>query len=78
MKSRLVDLPDGTSGIVVEIAGGHGFRCRLLGLGIREGVEIEVICAARGHGPAVLGIGRNRVAIGHGMATKITVEAATS
>ena len=27
---------------------------------------------------AVLGIGRNRVAIGHGMATKITVEAATS
>jgi ferrous iron transport protein A len=78
MKTRLLDLADGKSGTVVGIAGGHGIRCRLLGLGIREGVEIAVICAARGHGPAVVGIGRNRVAIGHGMAAKIAVEETTT
>ena len=75
MKKRLLDLWDGTSGTVAEIVGEHGLRSRLLGLGIREGTVVSVICAARGHGPVVVAIGRNRVAVGHGMAAKIMVEA---
>jgi len=75
MKIRLLDLKDSGLATVVEIGGGHGIRNRLLSLGIREGVAIMVISAARGHGPVVLGLGQNRVAIGHGMAAKIMVEA---
>ena len=77
MRKHLAQLCDGEAGTVVEIEGGHGLRSRLVGLGIREGARLHVVCAPRGRGPTVVTVGHGRVAIGHGMAQKIVMEIQT-
>jgi len=68
----LAELATGASGKVTGLAGGHGIQSRLIGLGIRPGVTLEVR-RNDGRGPVVVAMGRARVALGRGMASQIRV-----
>lgn len=70
---RLIDLRSGDHAIVVGFAGG-GSKCQynLASIGIRPGCLVEVI--SRGNGGRILVNSSNgRVALGRGMAEKVTV-----
>ena len=56
----------------VSIMAGRGLRQRLVGMGLREGSEIEVIKPG-GPGPFLIGVKETRLAIGRGIAYKILV-----
>ncbi|OGV62990.1 MAG: hypothetical protein A2498_06540 [Lentisphaerae bacterium RIFOXYC12_FULL_60_16] len=66
----LTEFKTGAPGCVVALAGGHGVQGRLIGLGIRPGVRLE-IRRNDGKGPVVVAVGGARVAIGRGMAVQI-------
>ena len=57
---------------VRDIRGGWGLRRRLADLGITPGVEVRVLSSQK-PGPVVLGVRGSRLALGHGVAHKITV-----
>ena len=62
------------SGKVVEIQGGHGLINRLSALGIRPGKRITKVSAMLMRGPVTIQSGNTQVAVGFGMANRITVE----
>jgi ferrous iron transport protein A len=64
----------GQTGNVTEILGGHGLIRRLDALGIRPGKKVTKISSALFHGPVILRVDSTEVAVGFGMARKITVE----
>ena len=60
---------------VVALKSGDRFRKRLGELGIQPGSDIRIVCRSSG-GPLVIalgGVGESRIALGAGMAAKITV-----
>ena len=61
--------------IIKELQGGHGISARLESLGIRPGKKITMISMHPWRGPVTIMIGKSKVAIGHGVAQKILVEA---
>jgi ferrous iron transport protein A len=63
----------GQSGMVMQIQGGHGFINRLAALGIRVGKKITKISSMLMRGPVTVQVDRTRIAIGYGMAKKITI-----
>ncbi len=67
-------MPAGQSGIVVQIQGGRGLINRLDALGIRPGQRLTKISSMFMRGPVTIQIGNAQVAIGFGIANKITVE----
>ena len=67
----LLELPIGRSARIVEIRGGRQLNRRLLALGLRVGSEVRVL-HHRGRG-VVLSAGGNRVALGSGVAEKLSV-----
>ena len=69
----LTDLPVGASASVVRLAGGHGMQGRLASMGLHVGSQVRLLHAPRGSGPALVGIGQTRLAIGRGMAERILV-----
>ncbi|MBN1376212.1 MAG: ferrous iron transport protein A [Dehalococcoidia bacterium] len=69
----LNQMTSGTSGMIHEIAGGHGLRRRLEALGIRQGCQVTKISSYFLRGPVTLRTGSTQIAIGHGMASKIFV-----
>ena len=69
----LNQMASGMSGVVWEIAGGHGLRRRLEALGIRPGRQVTKISSYFFRGPVTLRAGSTQIAIGHGMANKIIV-----
>ncbi|MBU8913859.1 MAG: FeoA domain-containing protein [Spirochaetales bacterium] len=71
----LTELETGQTAIIVSLEGGHGARQRLRSLGILEGRRIRKISRIGKIGPVVLLVDRAQVAIGHGMAKKILVQA---
>lgn len=64
----------GQSGVVVGIYGGHGLIGRLEALGIRPGKRIHKIGGSFMRGPVVIQVDRCEIAVGFGMAKKITVK----
>lgn len=68
----LFDLPIGTPARIAEIRGGRQLVRRLLGLGLRVGSEV-VVLHHRGRG-VVLSTGDARVALGGGIAEKLSIE----
>ena len=64
----------GQSGIVVQIQGGRGLINRLSALGIRPGQKISKLSSMFMRGPVTIQVGNAQVAIGFGMARRITVE----
>lgn len=73
MKS-LIDMQAGEVAIVAQILGGHSAHRRLESLGVRVGKKIRKVSSLFMRGPVVVGIGKSRVAIGHGIAGKVMVE----
>jgi len=71
---NLTQLKPGKSGVVVEIKGGDRLIRRLHSLGIREGKKITKLSAHFWRGPVTIKAGHSQVAIGFGMASKVSVE----
>lgn len=69
----LNQMASGMSGIVQEIAGGHGLKRRLEALGIRPGCQVTKISSYFLRGPVTLRAGSTRIAIGYGMANRIFI-----
>ncbi len=63
----------GRRATVVEIVGGAGVRNHLNTLGIHVGDTIRVVERAPFHGPVLVEIHGTRVALGRGVARKVTV-----
>jgi len=70
----LAQMQSGQHGTVVQIKGGHGLVNRLSTLGIRPGRRITKLSSMLMRGPVTIQVDRAQVAIGFGMARKITVE----
>lgn len=64
----------GQSGVIVQIEGGHGLVNRLNALGVRPGKRVTKISSMLMRGPVTIEVNGTQVAIGFGMANKVTVE----
>ena len=73
-QTTLAGMLVGQSGKVVQIKGGHGLVNRLNSLGIRPGKRITKASSMIMRGPVTIEVDRTRVAIGFGMARRITIE----
>ncbi|ANF23345.1 FeoA family protein [Thermococcus piezophilus] len=65
-------LGPGEKGIVVNIAGGHYARQRLVSMGLSPGAMVQVI-ESHSMGPIIFSVGGSRFAIGRGLASKVMV-----
>ena len=74
MTITLDSIREGQKVKVVSISGGWGIRQRLGGLGIHPGDEIIVKRSAIMRGPILISVHGNQVALGRGVARKVTVE----
>ena len=63
----------GETATVKTVHGGHAVISRLSALGLTPGTRIQIV-SAHGHGPVVVKIRDNRLALGHGMAHHVMVE----
>jgi len=73
-KLALDSAPPGTRVRVTELPPGRHRSGRLANLGIGPGTELEVLSVYPFRGPVIVRIDGNPVAIGRGLARKITVE----
>jgi len=69
----LAFLPEGVTGIVVEIRGGINASRRIFELGITQGVSVRVV-RSMGPGPILVDVRGARIALGRGISMKILVE----
>ena len=58
---------------VTDIMGGRGVRSRLYSMGLVPGTKLTVL-KGKGGGPVMVAVKDSRLAIGRGMAQKITVK----
>lgn len=58
---------------VVALTGGQEFQRRLVSMGLNVGCEIEIVRNGGSGGPTLLAMGETRLAIGHGMISRIMV-----
>ncbi len=59
---------------ISEISGGSTFVNRMMSMGIYAGREVTKVSHFAMKGPVTIKVGRSTLALGHGMAAKITVE----
>lgn len=71
---RLTELNEGIPARVLQILGGTNFLRKLESLGIRPGAIIRKVSSQFGRGPVTIQLGKTQVAIGYGMAQKISLE----
>lgn len=74
MLLALSEMTVGQGGVIREVAGGYGFVRRLEALGIRPGKSVVKLSAHLWAGPVLVRIDRRTVALGLGMARRVTVE----
>ena len=70
----LARLEAGQSGKIISIDKGHGIVRRLEAMGIRPGQRVTKVSAMFMRGPVTVQVKNTRIALGYGMASKITVE----
>ncbi len=70
----LAEMRTGQTGTVVEVLGGHGFIRRLDALGVRPGKKVTKLSSTLFRGPVILRVDNAQVAVGFGMARRITVQ----
>lgn len=73
-KISLIHLKSNHKGKVSEILGGAGLQNKLMSMGLYIGKEITKLSYIGLRGPVVIRVGRSVLALGHGMAAKITIE----
>ena len=69
----LAFLPEGGSGIVVQIRGGANVLRRISEMGLTEGTLVHVVKSV-GPGPLVVEVRGTRIALGRGISMKIFVK----
>ena len=82
MELPLTALRDGESGIITSIKVGQGrgpgkgwgFQKRLMDMGLTPGTRVTVVESAPFHGPLEVSVRGSRLALGRGMAERISVE----
>lgn len=74
-KVSLISLCPNHKGKVSEIAGGAVLHNRLMSMGLYIGKEVTKLSHMGLRGPVVIRVGRTVIALGHGMASKVIVEA---
>jgi ferrous iron transport protein A len=74
-QKKLTQLKIGESAKVISFAGGFQMQRKLENLGIRIGIRITKISSHFWRGPVTVRVNQCSVALGHGMASKIVVEA---
>lgn len=70
----LTKLKSGQKGVVLEVQGGAGLVRRLESMGVRKGKKVTKISAQVWRGPQVVKVDNTQVAIGFGMAMKISIK----
>jgi ferrous iron transport protein A len=73
MEKFLTELAAGEEGTITAVYGGKGLRSRLRRLGLVKGQHVRKLSDLALGGPVVVLVNRTQVAIGRGMANKITV-----
>lgn len=71
----LADMKTDQMGIVVELRGGDGMVTRLTSMGLRPGVQVVKKSGQPLRGPVTVKYGATELALGHGIARRILVEA---
>ena len=71
--TTLARMKSGESGMVVQIAGGHGITNRLSALGIMPGKRVTKVGSMPMHGPVTIVVDRVQIAIGFGIANKVVI-----
>lgn len=71
---NLTEVKAGNAVKVVRVSGGLGIRQRLSCLGIHPGDDLFLQKSGFLHGPVLINIHGNQVALGRGIAAKILVE----
>jgi len=74
----LSELRAGQSGKIQFIRGGHNVLQRLLDMGLTPGTKVTLIKAAPFGGPIEIFVRGSKLAIGHGIATKVFVDPAAT
>ncbi|MBI9109440.1 MAG: ferrous iron transport protein A [Spirochaetales bacterium] len=67
------DLKTGQKACISELGRGRGFRAKMLGMGIRPGVEMTML-NSHSHGPCVIEVGRNKLMLGFEMLSGIILK----
>ncbi len=70
----LVDLKEGQEAEVTELAAGWEARKRLMDLGIHAGTRLTLLAVHPMGGPLLVKVGGSHVALGRGIARKLSVE----
>lgn len=71
----LTKLKKDTRAKVIEVAGGKQVALRLSTLGLRPGSHFLKVSSFALRGPVTIKVGSTTIALGHGMAEKVLVEA---
>jgi len=74
MKKTLMDMEDAEKGVIISLEGGNFFRKKLSAMGISAGARIKKITGHFMGGPVIIKVKNSEIAVGRGMAKKITVE----
>lgn len=71
-KRPLSTVKEGEMVDILEISGGRNVKLRLSELGLGKGARITVV--RNSGGPVIVHYGDSKMALGHGVATKVIVE----
>jgi ferrous iron transport protein A len=74
VKTSIIDMHDGQTGIIISITGGRMATKRLADLGLRPGMEIKVLRRTLFSGPIQIEACSSKLVLGMGLASKILVE----
>ena len=74
-KISLTQLKPNRKGKVVDILGGANLQNKFMHMGIFKGKEVTKLSHIGLRGPVVIKAGRTILALGHGVAAKVIVEA---
>ena len=74
-KISLIQVRANYKGKVAEISGGGNLQDKLMNMGVYKGKEVTKLSHIGLRGPVVIKAGRTILALGHGVAAKIIIEA---
>jgi len=73
-KISLLQMKAGQKARIAEISGGKTLEGRLMSMNVYKGKEITMLSHSMLKGPVTIKVGSSVIALGHGMAGKVTVE----
>jgi Fe2+ transport system protein FeoA len=73
-KLSLIQMREDQKAKVLDVSGSKGFQHKMMSMGIYPGVEITKVSHFALQGPVTIRVGRGTVALGHGIAARISVE----